>query len=141
MALVIGGGRPPTGQRFCLSLPRPESAGFEGSLHEWRRTCPAAPWAVVPDHSGAHPSARGRWPDGMEALRLPAYSPELNPGERWFKALRRPRAHHVHDSLESLEPSRTQALRPDWEHPWALVQLTAYPWWRRGVEAIMTSAE
>ena len=33
-----------------------------------------------------------------------------------------------------------QALRPYREHPLALVQLTAYPWWRLGVQEITTFA-
>lgn len=132
---------PTTGQSFCLFLPRLDSACFELFLHEWRPTFPAEPWAVVLDNSGAHTSARVRWPDGIEPLHLPAYSPELNPGERWFKELREPLSNHVHDSLESLETSLTQALRQYWEHPSALVQLTAYPWWQQGVETIKTLSE
>jgi hypothetical protein len=132
---------PTTGQSFCLFLPRLDSTCFELFLHEWRPTFPAEPWAVVLDNSGAHTSARVRWPDGIQPMHLPAYSPELNPGERWFKELREPLSNHVHDSLESLETSLTQALREYWEHPLALVQLTAYPWWRQGVEALMTSSE
>jgi hypothetical protein len=82
-----------------------------------------------------------RWPDGIEPVPLPADSPELNPGERWFKQLREPLANHVHASLETLEASLTQALRRYWEDPLALVQLTAYPWWRHGVEYITTLSQ
>jgi transposase len=132
---------PTTGQSFCLFLPRLDGAGFERFLHEWRQAFPAEPWAVVLDNSGAHTSGRVRWPDGIEPVPLPAYSPELNPGERWFKELREPLSNHTYGSLETLEASLTQALRPYWEHPSALVQLTAYPWWQQGVEYITTSSK
>jgi DDE superfamily endonuclease len=84
----------------------------------------------VLDNSGAHTSGHVRWPDGVDRVYLPAYSPELNPGERWFEEWQEPLSNGVHDSLETLESSLTQALRPYWEHPRALAQLTAYPWGR-----------
>ena len=132
---------PTTGQSFCLFLPRLDGACFELFVREWRRAFPAEPWAVVLDNSGARPSGHVRWPDGLAPVHLPAYSPELNPGERWFKELREPLSNRVYNCLETLEASLTQALRPSWEHPLALVQLTAYPWWRQGVAYITTSAE
>jgi hypothetical protein len=95
----------------------------------------------VLDHRGAHTSGHVRWPDGVAPVHVPAYSPELNPGERWVKEWREPLAHRVHDRLETLEASRTQALRPYWEHPRALGHLTAYPWWRQAVEYITTRPE
>jgi putative transposase len=97
--------------------------------------------AVVLDNSGAHTSHHVTWPDGIEPVALPAYSPELNPGERWFKELRAPLSNQVHDHLEALEAALTQALRPYWQHPNSLVQLTAYPWWREGVQYITTFSQ
>ena len=96
---------------------------------------------MVLDNRGAHTSHRITWPPGTEPVHLPAYSPELNPGERWFKELREPLSNQVHASLESLETALTKALRLYWEHPEALSQLTAYPWWRDGVQYITTLAQ
>jgi transposase len=96
---------------------------------------------VVLDNSGAHTSGHVRWPDGIAPVPLPAYSPELNPGERWFTERREPRSNRPYESLATLEASLTQALRPYREHPSALVQLTAYPWWRQGVEYITPSSQ
>ncbi len=45
------------------------------------------------------------------------------------------------NSLEALEETLTAALRFYWEPPKALVQLTAYPWWRDGVRYITTLSE
>jgi hypothetical protein len=127
--------------KVCLFLPRLDGACFGLFLREWRQAFPAEPWAVILDNSGAHTSGRVRWPDDVAPVHLPACSPELNPGERWFKEWREPLANHAHDSLETLEAALIQALRPYWEHPLALVQLTAYPWWRQGVQYITTLAE
>ena len=96
---------PTTGQRCCLCRPRLEGACLAIVLHEWRQALPAEPWAVVLDLSGAHTSGAGRWPDGGEPGPLPPYSPELNPAEWWFKALRAPLSNRVHDRLETVETS------------------------------------
>ena len=95
--------------------------------------------AVVLANSGAQTRHHVTWPDGLQPGPLPAYRPERNPGARWFKALREPLSQQVHDHLEALEVSLTQALRPYWQQPRSLVPLTAYPWWREGVQHITTS--
>jgi len=129
---------PTTGQSFCLFLPRLDGACFELFLREWRQAFPDAPWAVVLDNSGAHTSGQVSWPEGLQPVHLPPYRPELNPGERWFKELREPLSNQVHESLEALETSLTKALRHYWDQPLALVRLTAYPWWRQGLQYITT---
>lgn len=132
---------PSTGQSFCLFLPRLDSTCFELFVREWRQAFPDGHVAMVLDNSGAPTSRRITWPAGCTPVHLPAYSPELNPGERWFKELREPLANQGHDSLEGLETALTKALRPYWEHPETLVQLTAYPWWRDGAQYITTLAQ
>ena len=129
---------PTTGHSFCVLLPRLDGACFELLLREWRQASPDGCVAVVLDHRGAHTSRRITWPSGIEPVHVPAYSPERNPGERWFKELREPLANQVHDRLEVLETALIKALRPYWEYPETLVQLTAYPWWRVGIQYITT---
>jgi transposase len=80
---------------------------------------------MVLENSGAHPSRRITWPSGIAPVPLRPYSPELNPGERWFKERREPLSNQVQASLEILETALTKALRLYWEHPEALSQLTA----------------
>ena len=60
---------------------------------------------------------------------MPPYSPELNPAERWFEALRRIFANTIFDTLEDLEAALTEALRPYWQNPAKLQHLIGYPWW------------
>jgi transposase len=132
---------PTTGQSFCLFLPRLDGPCFELCLREWRQAFPTQRMAVVLDNSGAHTSGHVAWPGGITSIPLPAYSPELNPGERWFKELRELLANQVYHSLETLEETLTAALQFYWAHPTALVQLTAYPWWREGVQYITTFSQ
>ncbi|MBI3659522.1 transposase, partial [Candidatus Acetothermia bacterium] len=77
-------------------------------------------------------------PQKMSSLRLPSYSPELNPVEQLFKQLRARLANQVFENLEALEHALGEALRPYWEAPAHLRCLTAYPWWLRGLHSIQT---
>ena len=81
------------------------------------------------------------WPEGITPLALPPYSPELNPAERLFKELRDELSNLVFDDLDDLERTLTKALRPYWQHPECLISLTAYPWWRQGVDNITTLSQ
>jgi hypothetical protein len=81
---------PTPGDSLCLLLPGREGAGLEICLRARRQAFPAAPTAVGLDHSGAHTRHPSTWPRGSEPVPVPASSPELNPGERGFKALREP---------------------------------------------------
>ena len=67
----------------------------------------------------------------MKPIRLPAYSPELNPAEQVFRCLRQVLANRIFDTVEELEEALTAALQPLWENPSRLQRLTAYPWWSK----------
>src|SRR5512143_1828204 len=63
---------PATGASFCLYLPRLDGDCLEAFLQAY----PEDHIVLVLDGSGS------------QRLRLPLYSPELNPAERWFEDLR-----------------------------------------------------
>jgi transposase len=115
---------PTTGSCFVLFLPRVDGACFAAFLHAFRRAVPEGTVALVLDGSGSHTSRQIGWPDGIAALPLPAYSPELNPAERLFERLRGALANQVFDDLATLEQALIQALQPFWDQPEALAQLT-----------------
>src|SRR5918994_4989076 len=89
---------------------------FERFLEEFRQHTGADRIGLVLDNSGSHTSGKVRWPDGLEKIPLPPYSPELNPAEHWFEALRRIVANAIFDTLEDLEAALTEALRPYWQN-------------------------
>lgn len=115
-------------------LPHTDGSCFQRFLEEVRRAVPDGPIGVVLDGSGSHTSGAVRWPAGVQPLPLPPDSPELNPAERWFEAVRHALANRVFDTLEDLEQALTDALRPYWDDPTQLIRLTAYPWWRDAVQ-------
>ena len=55
---------------------------------------------IVLDSAPSHRSEQIVCPDNVELLRLPAYSPELNPVERWFQEFRRELSNKAFETLE-----------------------------------------
>ena len=67
-------------------------------------------------------------PDGVSATFLPAYSPELNPVERFFQELRRRIANRIFSSLQELEDALVEAINEYYEDTDKVRQLCGYPW-------------
>lgn len=76
---------PATGESFYLYLPRLDGDCFEVFLEELRKAYRGEQIVLVLDGAPGHRSGQVSWPDGIEALPLPPYSPELNPVERLFE--------------------------------------------------------
>ncbi len=64
----------------------------------------------------------------LELSRLPAYSPELNPVERFFQELRRKLKFRVFDSLDDAETYVTEALKGFFDDAERVKSLTLYPY-------------
>ena len=119
---------PTSGECFVLFLPHVDGVCFQRFLEEFRKAAGAPEVGLVLDGSGSHVSGQVRWPAGLHRIRLPPYSPELNPAERWFEALRRVFANRLFDSLDELQDALAAELRPWWQKPDALKRLVGYPW-------------
>ena len=87
---------------------------------------------LVLDGSGSHRAATA-WPAHLTPVPLPPYSPELNPAEQVFRAVRARLANRIFEDLAELEAALTEQLQGFWDRPATLRQLTAYPWWTRGL--------
>lgn len=131
---------PSSGQSFFLLLPRVDTACLQWFLDAFRRQVPGERVGLVWDGSGAHRSTTLVWPEGLEPLPLPPYSPELNPAERIFERLRATLANRVFADLTALEEAITEKLRGFWAEPATLQRLTGYGWWLAGLEAIHASS-
>jgi transposase len=120
---------PVSGTCFVLFLPHVDGLCFQRFLEEFRKHTGTDRIGLVLDNSGSHTSGKVRWPEGIEKIALPPDSPELNPAERWFEALRRIFANAIFDTLDDLEAALTEALRPYGQNPAKLQRLVGYPWW------------
>ncbi len=91
---------------------------------------------VVLDGAPSHRSEEIVCPENIDFLRLPAYSPELDPVERWFQEFRRELSNKAFETVELLQEVLGQALLPYWEEPARLRQLTSFSWWVEAVNAL-----
>lgn len=126
---------PTTGESFCSYLPSMDGHCFEAFLYHLAEAYGGHHLVVVLDNAPGHLSKEIGHPENVSLLNLPAYSPELNPVERWFLEFRRVLSNRVFESVELLQGALTDALAPYWREPALLRRLTGYPWW---VEAVGT---
>jgi transposase len=131
---------PSTGESFCLYMPHLNGDCFEVFVQKLRQAYPDDEIVLVLDGAGAHRKKDLAWPEGIEAMPLPAYSPELNPAERWFEELRARLANRVFETTQAIEEALTEALRPFWEAPERLARLTGYGWWIETISNIMPTS-
>lgn len=129
---------PATGAGFFLLLPGVSKAWFARFLAEFAKEVAGRRAGLVLDGSGSHRAALA-WPDNLAPIPLPPYSPELNPAEQVFRALRAKLANRVFADLDELGDAITEQLRRFWDAPALLRRLTAYPWWLRGLPVIESS--
>jgi transposase len=88
------------------------------------------------DNAGAHRAKRLRWPERLVPIYLPAYCPELNPIERWWRELKDAVANTLFGALEPLRTCVDEELQA-WQHaPQRLHSLTGYPYIRAALNLI-----
>lgn len=112
-----------------------DSGGLQSFLEEISEAYPENHLLVVLDGAPSHRSEQIVCPDNVEFLRLPAYSPELDPVERWFQEFRRELSNKAFETVELLQEALDQTLWPYWGDLSRLQRLTGFSWW---VEAINT---
>ena len=85
--------------------------------------------AMVLDGASSHKSKDLKVPTNVSLVLLPPYSPELNPAEQIWNALRRDYfANRVFDSLAAATEQAQRGLAAMAAHKEALRQLTNWPW-------------
>lgn len=129
-------GEPTTGRCVGCYLPGVTKEWVARFLVEVAKEVGQHQAVVVLDQASSH-RAHITWPAPLAPLLLPPYSPELNPAEQLFRVLRAALANRIFATLAELEDALTAPLQRFWDAPARLYQLTAYPWWRTGVDAMM----
>ena len=88
-------------------------------------------WDGAPGHTD-HRVAR----IGLPVIALPPYSPELNPAERLFEAIRAEIEGEIYPDLEA-KCARVDAILARWDaHPEQVRSLVGYPWIRDALEQV-----
>ncbi len=127
---------PATGESFCLYLPGMDGGCLEMFLKRLSEAYPDHHLLLVLDGAPSHRSKEIIHPENVSLLQLPAYSPELDPVERWFQEFRRELSNKTFETVELMQEALTRTLRPYWEDPARLQRLTGFSWWVEAVEAL-----
>ena len=127
---------PATGESSWLYLPGMDRLCLEAFLGHLGETYADHHLVVVLDGAPSHRSEGIAYPENVSLLRLPRYSPELNPAERWFQEFRRALSNRVFEAVELLQEALTEVLEPYWLDPSRLRSLTGYAWWVEAVESL-----
>ena len=84
------------------------------------------PILMIADGATAHQTSC--LPEGIQFLKLPTASPELNPVERFFEELRKSLANRIFENIEEVEKC-LQFWVEDWKgRPESIIQLTNFKW-------------
>jgi putative transposase len=113
-----------------------DSGCLQSFLEELSQAYPEDHLLIVLDGAPSHRSEEIVRPENVDFLRLPAYSPELDPVERWFQEFRRELSNKAFETVELLQQALGLALLPYWEEPARLRQLTGFSWWVEAVNAL-----
>lgn len=117
--------KPFTGEIFAMFLPRLNKQCFNLFVEERSKELSEKTLMIL-DGAGAHRlSVENQL---LELSKLPAYSPELNPVERFFQELRRRLKFRVFETLDAAEEYVTQALKEFLIDKEQVKSLTLYPY-------------
>jgi hypothetical protein len=119
-----GAVEPLSGESFFLELPALDTPCFQAFLDEFSRDFPDTLNLLVLDGAPAHIAHALLFPDNVLPVRLPPYSPELNPVERVWLDLRRFLGDTLPSDLQALADATAAIVRnytPD-----ALASLTHF---------------
>jgi len=114
-----------TGEVFACFLPRLDKVCFNIFAAE-RSNRLTNPTLLIVDGSGAHRLEEEN--PLLKLSKLPPYSPELNPVERFFQELRRKLKFRVFDSLDEAEQFVSEALKEFYTDTERVKSLTQYPY-------------
>jgi len=122
---LYGAIEPLTGEHFFLELPYLDAICFQVFLEHFADAYRESLNVLLLDRGGLHQAQSLKIPHNIRLLSLPAYSPELNPIERFWEYLKDLVSLDLFDTLEQLQDTVAGYLRK-------LVQdqvqsLTAYP--------------
>jgi transposase len=129
-----GAVEPTTGERFFLELPYLTATNFQIFLNELSHGYQATLKIVLMDNGRCHPAKSLVIPDHVVCLFWPPYSPELNPIERLWQAVKAQLAWGLAAALDELA-HHVAMLITQYSRA-AIRSLTSYPYVVRAVNAI-----
>lgn len=117
---------PVTGDVQMLILPNMTEESFQVFLDEFAKAVKAA--ILITDGAGAHRSNNLKVAEKINLELLPAYSPQLNPVERFFQEIRRKLKNRVFTTYKEVEKAVIEIAKPYLKATEAIKSLTCYDW-------------
>jgi transposase len=128
---------PTTAKSVCAYLPRVDARCLEAFLeHLGKKKYADHRVILVLDNAPSHLSKAVVLPENVSLLKLPPYSPELNPVERCFQEFRRELSSKIFEDIDSLQAALSVGLEPYRRERERLRNLTGFPWWRAAADAL-----
>lgn len=125
---------PSDGALTWMVAPRMDRITMQSFLRHVSQQYPDEFIVMVVDGAPSHRALQLEVPKNMELLRLPPYSPELNPAERLWEELREKEfANTVFNSLGAAMAQAVQGLKRLELSPIMLSSLTGWDWILRSI--------
>lgn len=118
---------PLTGDLKMLILPNMKAESFQVFLDEFSQDLTNLT-SFITDGATAHRSGKLRISEKVELEILPAYSPQLNPVERFFEELRRKLKNRVFTVYEEVEKAVIEIVQPYLKATEIIKSLTCFGW-------------
>jgi len=106
---LFGAFSPITGDSFLLEMPNCNADNFQVFLNELSLMFVNTYNIIVLDNGAFHKAKSLVIPENIGLLFLPPYSPELNPAENMWAALKRKFTNKLHHTLEEVSEFITNA--------------------------------
>lgn len=118
---------PVSGDVKMLILPDMRLESFQVFLDEFARQLTEQA-ILITDGATAHRSRNLKTGEKLNIELLPAYSPQLNPVERFFREIRRKLKNRVFISYEEVEKAVIEIAKPYLKAKEQIKKLTCYDW-------------
>jgi len=132
---LYGATEPKTGESFFLELPNLNTQCFQIYLDEFSRVYADSLNVILLDRGRFHQAKKLKLPHNVALVFIPPYSPELNPIERLWEAIKAEIANELYPTIEVLMEKVALVLK---SYTKEMIQsLTSYPYLIEAVNDII----
>jgi len=126
---AYGAFSPLDGESDSLILPRMDTINMSIFLDEVSVRHPNEHIGIIMDGAPCHTSGELKIPDNIRIIKLPPYSPELNPSENMWDEMREKWfGNCVFNSMNAVEKRMVQALQAIESDPQTVKSITGWNW-------------
>lgn len=128
---------PITGKSFhLLSLGDMNGIAMKVYLEELKKAFPEKHIVLVWDNAPSHKLKSFEKIRDLTIVRLPSYSPQLNPAERFFGEVRKGTANQIFETIDAQEEAITEKIVEYADDTNKMKTLTGYEWIREQWERV-----